>query len=140
MNRKSIPNAFTLVELLVVITIIGILAGLLLPAVNAAREAARRAQCSNNLRNLGLAAIQHENQKGEFPGWARSFGTFQGGNDPAAPSGPAVGAHREGGHLGGLATPLPRRTAHFRAVVGRSVSHHHRNRKRTAGANFWGER
>ncbi len=93
MKRKTTRNAFTLVELLVVITIIGILAGLLLPAVNAAREAARRAQCSNNLRNLGLAAIQHENQKGEFPGWVRDFGTFQGGTDPAAPNGPAVPSH-----------------------------------------------
>ncbi|MDG1873183.1 MAG: DUF1559 domain-containing protein [Mariniblastus sp.] len=67
MSLKSKKNGFTLVELLVVIAIIGILIGMLLPAVQQVREAARRITCANNIKQLAVAALNYESAHQQFP-------------------------------------------------------------------------
>lgn len=66
-TARKLKHGFTLVELLVVIAIIGTLVAILLPAVQAAREAGRLGQCKNHLRNIGLATLQHHDAIGAFP-------------------------------------------------------------------------
>ena len=98
-------SGFTLVELLVVITIIGMLVGLLLPAVNMAREAGRRATCSNNLHQLALAFKSHSEKLNVFPsgGWGSNWvGTPNNGS----------GANQPGGWLYQLLPYMDQETLH----------------------------
>jgi len=106
MNRQTnprtttCPRGFTLIELLVVIAIIAVLISLLLPAVQSAREAARRAQCVNNMKQVGLAMYNYESAMGCYPLGVSLNGRFNGSGGPA-------GAPLNWGGWGALALMLP---------------------------------
>jgi prepilin-type N-terminal cleavage/methylation domain-containing protein/prepilin-type processing-associated H-X9-DG protein len=100
-SDRHLPRAFTLVELLVVIAIIGILVALLLPAIQAAREAARRTQCINNMKQIGLAILNFESGRKELPlAFSPNYtGGAISGSCPAGAPGPGTATNFKKAHF-----------------------------------------
>ena len=100
-----VPPGFTLIELLTVIAIVAALVGLTLPAVQSAREAARRLSCGNKLRQVGLGLNAHESAHRFVPAWRKEFSWAEYPKDPPNPNFSTVNAGRT--TLGALGQLLP---------------------------------
>lgn len=111
LSRKKNRVGFTLIELLVVIAIIGLMVGLLLPAVQSTREAARRMQCSNNLRQLGLGMHNYHSAYKQFPAGYSSFVTSDGSGPAWAHIDPLTWDAAPGWGWGAMLLPFVEQTA-----------------------------